>query len=298
VDFAILRGNFGETSFTGDWALDNWSFNGAPPLDVPIDGKKMNVNSGTAIVYESATPVPTALSLNVISLDPAATTATVEIQANALLTVTEAVNVGVGGTVNVNGTLTADGLSVAIGGTLMLGDGSTVVLPEAATAPVTITINGTIANDGVGVGDLGDRAVTDPVDATNLTLTDGSVYEWTFGGDGVDSHISVTGDIVFDEGAIIRLNSGGLEADGTYDVVLFRAHSFGITQGEIDDNLDNITFEGLAGWTYTLGTEWRSSDPDADYLVLKTLETPEPATMSLLAIGGLGLLMMRRRRRA
>jgi hypothetical protein len=314
-DFAILRGNLGETSFTGDWALANWSADGAPPLDVPIAAKGMIVNSGTAIVSSA---VPTALSLDVIGLETAPTaTPTVDINSGSSLTVTDAVTVGDRGTLNVNGTLNMGELTVETGGTLIVGAGSVIDSPTGTT----ITINGTIANDADGVGNVGDPADLHD-DGDSLTLADNSTYEWTFGGIGVDNYIDVRREIN------IEIDNGNIDDDGNttgvtikvasdgsaipandetgLTVILFRSVEGIIIDGSDETSLINLTF-GNPNWVYEALTRVESGDFLSEYLVITNLRlgatgpapitvTPEPATMSLLAIGGLALLRRRRRK--
>jgi hypothetical protein len=348
----------------GDWNSSSWSSGpGTPEADAA-----MVVNSGTAIVSGDMTGTP-AFSVNIARDD---TGGTVEIAPAGSLTVTNEVNVGDGGSLNVNGLLTAGGANaviVDVGGTLRLGADSQVLASETRTATaaggveqeVTLTVGGTLVAVG-GISEIGDG---DDDDAnTNLTLADGAVYDWVFGS-GAENFVNIAGLLTLEEGPVgitINLIAGPGSADGdevallamfndpdsliipsnivinkpegwTFDaleqsadgeyLVLTNLTASAVVarvDGDVDGD-DDVDVDDLAIFKANFGGEVSGGISDADFngdglvtladfaimrgnwgagsgqapTITDLNATPEPATMSLLAIGG--LLMIRRRRR-
>jgi len=280
-----------------------------------------------------------------------------------------------------SGTLTVDSSLTAIPVTnLTMDAGSVIKSTQAPVEAVTVTVSGNLANDGVGIGYLGDYGdhdadsetpdtFKDTDEATNLTLADGSTYDWTFGS---DTYIDANGEITFETGAeggvTIQLHEGVGSPDGS-DVKVFLSRDGIYTgidenvtilkpagtewtwntvtplaivlEGEGDDEQEYLVLQGLVAGDVDvpgdangddvvdatdydilnaqIGGAWNGvvdEDPDfndddvvdlVDFAMLRAawpaaagaplaVVTPEPATMSLLAIGGLALLRRRRRK--
>jgi hypothetical protein len=258
-------------------------------------------------------------------------------------------------------TLTVNSPATAIELTnLTMADGS-VVRSTATLTPgeqvVDITVSGKLTA-GEGVASLGDYANDDA--ATNLTLSDGAAFDWTFGV-GADNYLEIGGTTTIAGVLDVQLLDGGGTAAGE-DVRLMLSHGL----VDISAATLNVTKPAGTGWTWDSLTVEQISASDF-VLVLKNLvtavvsvpgdangdgdvddadlalfeaqfgfdtpgnscdfdgdgdvdlddfviirgnfgftsapepaapdfsSTPEPATMSLLAIGG--LLVLRRRRR-
>ncbi|MBT3199969.1 MAG: PEP-CTERM sorting domain-containing protein, partial [Phycisphaerales bacterium] len=227
-----------QTDVIGNWTSENWTTDDGETYVVPVAGLGMFVNSGKVTV--AAAPVETPLSLDV------AMAGTVEVASAASLTVTEAVNVG-------------------DGGTLAMGGGSKIL--SSAAVPLdgdaTITVAGTLAgasDDTSAFGDMGNDGGT-----VNLTLTGDSTYEVTCVGaldddDNpivVDTSIDVTGKLTMEAGATIDLNLGaGDITNGT--VMLFRTYydEFDIDGVVFDlDDPDNPSDLAAAGINLTSNGE-------------------------------------------
>jgi hypothetical protein len=337
-----------------DWTSANWTPDGGTTHIAPAGGEVMVVNSGVVTVSTDLTVLSPADSL-FIARD--AEGGTVEIASGGTLAAGD-VDVGVGGTLNVKGSLAADSLDVTEG-TLGLGDGAMVVSPLAGPdlSDVTVDIDGTLKAGG-GVATIGDE--NNDLSSTNLTLGNGSIFSWTFGAG--DNYVDVNGEVTFDGNLIIRLVDGGGTASGE-DVALFRALDASI----VDISSVTVLSPAGLGWTWdtdgggnpvlTFGGEFLvleglvtgaaavpgdtngdgivndadlanfeaqfggapgaesadfDGDGDVDAHDFATIRgnwgfgtapaplpggaTPEPATMSLLAIGGLAVLRRPRRK--
>ena len=263
--------------------------------------------------------------------------------------------------VSADKTLTVDCTSQTIALTnLTMGGGSMMRSTVTVTPdelPVDVTVSGKLTA-GDGVASLGDYSNDDA--ATNLTLSDGAAFDWTFGA-GADNYLEIGGTATIAGVLDVQLLDGGGTAAGA-DVRLMLSHglidvsaatlnvtepsgtswtwdSLSVEQisasdyilvlknlvagvvsvegdangdGDVDD-LDLALFEaqfGLKGVGHSADVDG-DNDVDLDDFVMirgnfgftsapepaapDFSSTPEPATMSLLAIGG--LLVLRRRRR-
>lgn len=308
------------TDEIANWTTANWTTDGGGSYGVPLADMEMIVNSGTATVSTdvSGTPEGPAGSLEIISLTPGTTTATVEIASGGTLAVTDDVNVGDGGTLDVNGVLSMGGLNVDVGGTLAMGDdGAQIFSPATAAAgnDVTITVGaGGTLRAGNGTSSVGDLFWGDPSD-TNLTLAgdtgegtdDAATFEWSFTKDPANTidywegdTTRVSGTVTLGDGVTIQLVDGGAGGAGAaagVDVELFWAKT-GITFDLA--KIEILSPDGL-GWTWD-GLVLAEVDANSGHgfaLVLEGLTpTPEPGTMMLLAMGGIGVLLRHRRRRS
>jgi hypothetical protein len=167
-------------------------------------------------------------------------------------------------------TLTFDSPSTDIQVTnLDLGGGSQILSTETRYVPdplhndrdVTITVSGKLAAGG-GVGRIGDS--DDDDSNTNLTLADGSVFEWTFS-DG-DDYIDLAGNLTLESGELgitINLIDGGGTTTGPADVQM-------VWMGNEDISIpEDITINKPTGSGWTFG----DLVYDGEYLVLTGLVT-------------------------
>jgi hypothetical protein len=249
------------TDFTGDWADANWTNDGGSNWIAPIADMEMIVNSGTATVSTDVSATP-AGSLSIGGVIPGGT---VEIASAGTLAVSGGdpviadVIVGDGGTLRVNGLLVTGGVNVVnveAGGTLSLGGGSMVRSTTAeSTSNVEVTVSGKLTIEGAGqsyLGDTGDHPVVlgDGDDhSTNLTLGDGAVIDWVFGGTGADndSYLTIKGLTTLGASLTVNIVDGGGSADSD-DVYLIRS------LGGVVNPTATILGDKPAGWTGTL--EW------------------------------------------
>jgi len=262
-----------DATVSDNWNTDNWSNDGGTTYDqLPIADVAMVVNGGTVTVSTdvSGAPEGPAGSLEIISLAPATTTATVEIASAGTLAVTGGdpviadVIVGDGGTLNVNGLLVTGGVNVVnveVGGTLSLGGGSMVRSTTAeSTSNVEVTVNGKLTIDGDGKSYLGDNGQHPDYlgdgdsNATNLTLGDGAAIDWIFGGVGADndSYLTIKGLTTLGASLTVNIVDGGGSADGD-DVYLIRS------LGGVVNPAAAVLGDKPAGWTGTLQWVQRSA---------------------------------------
>ena len=165
---------------------------------------------------------------------------------------------------------------------LTLGIGSQIASTKAVAidgsipAPVDITVTGNLVG-GNGVANIGDEGDDE---STNLTLADGSTFDWTFG-PGPDNYVHViNGDVVFETGAqgiTIQLQDGGGEATGQ-NVAILRSYNEEFTNWDTA-NITILAPAGMEGiWTWDglaiLGDLTGGAGfEDYEYLVLENLST-------------------------
>jgi hypothetical protein len=174
---------------------------------------------------------------------------------------------------------------------LTLGDGSTLAADDR---DMEISVSGTLSSVG-SVGSLGGVAEAYEV---SLTLESGARYEWEFektGGVVSADLVVVNGDLTLgNDWVLALLPAAGSELfDGTEQVGLFSY------TGTLTGDLGNVLFEAPADWIVdnaVLREEINSFGTGINYVYMTGLETvPEPATLTLLALGGLAIFRRRRK---
>jgi len=183
------------------------------------------------------------------------------------------------------------------------------------TRESTVTVGGKL-NAGNGHSAMGDLDGGDWY-FTNLMLAGTSTFNWTFAsatktnlGAGneiaVDDRVTVFGAVNLGDGVTIQLVDGDADAtaDGV-DVALFWAIGGLKIDGVRASNWGPVDLAKVTvlappdcpGWTWDTDA---SGNPILEYVfdewvVLKGLVVPEPATLSFLALGGLAVLRRRKR---
>jgi len=201
----------GEMTWDGtnpaDWAGAHW----IPGHVTPNPGEPMVVNSGTVIVSSDLTTAPgPAASLDIAS-GPAG--GTVNIGSAGKLVVTDDVNLGLGGTLNVGGILVAGEINVTGGlltnnGVGLIGSDRLTVSGGVVSAanPITLAESLTIGSEpvisvsGAPLGIRGDDLLNNPL--RELTLQGGEVAIYS-GGSAIDmpgTDIIVVDDTLLDLG--------------------------------------------------------------------------------------------------
>ena len=214
------------------------------------------------------------------------------------------------GAVSVGGTVTG---SVSIAGPVTIEGGGTVVLGAdgqiAPTAPVTVKDGGMFnlnghtdtsqcitLEGGVLMGSGTTSAVTVGAGGTispgasigTMATGDelwrgGGVYWWEVGAGGSDL-IRVVGDLQCDGTTVLKVISYGSGLPGNGDYVLFDVSG---------------VIQGMSDWVVLPPNGWTCDGVivQGNQVILANLTVPEPATLSLLALGGLVLLRRRRESR-
>ena len=306
----------------GDWNSAHWH----PGPVLPVDAKAMVVNSGTVVVSSDLTALP-AQSLSIAS-DVAG--GTVRVTPSGTLIVADAVTVGAAGTADVAGTLNALSVTVEEGGTLSVE--GTVDAPTVTISGGTLT---TAAAPGKGMvlGSLELTAeATFAVDVTNagvdrldcsgmVTIGPSATLDITLAG--------FPGPALGTEMLLIEAAGGIIGTFGEIDGVLlpgnqacavtYEPHSVTVTivrpgDFDVDGNVDFADFTYLAAHYGESGKTWVDGDADgngtidfADFTYLaanygmdgdssaELVVVPEPAALTIVAIGGLAILRRRRR---
>ena len=256
------------------------------------------------------------------TFDVASGTDAVDLTVNALLGNTQGITKQGAGTMELTANNTYTGLTTVSGGTLIINGDHT-----AATGDITVSGTGTLAGSGTlasmtislgGVQSPGNSPGTQTV--ADLTWADGGTYLWEInnlnGGQGVDSGwdwIDVTN----------SFDLSGLSADGfTIDITSLT------NPGNIAGLADGFDYSGLAyndpfPTTFTILTftngditgfdagdfvldpgnfangklEWSINllEGTSDSLFLSAVFVPEPSSTALLGLGGLALMLRRKR---
>jgi hypothetical protein len=159
--------------------------------------------------------------------------------------------------------------------TLTLGGAATggSAPPAGATSSGTLKIVGS-ASSGIDVGyyNQGSTSTLELVfDGDSNPITKINITNW-------DESNTLAG--------TLTVTDSGTTPDGTYTIIDYSAYS-GTGYGRIsdDDRFDTVNLP--SGWTIDYG------DGTDDQV---TITVPEPATMMLLGIGGIGVLIRRRRK--
>jgi len=250
----------------GQWTGDHWS----PDVPAPRGGETMIVNSGTVDVSADLATFPAA-ALWIAHSD---TDGTVSIHDDGRLLVTGLVYVGRGGTLSIDGVVTAGELKVS-GGRLTNSRGSTAAV--SVVGDIVVKSGGTfVAEVGGGGADtlISSRAITLQPD---LSVAPDAVLEIipTRGGSGFQADTyalltaagGLTGTFseVTDLGAYVSVNGNGLSYDydaGTVTLTL----DMDLNPG--DGNLDGATdVSDRIIWNdnnFTEGTTWATGDYNGD----------------------------------
>jgi len=291
-----------------DWTSAHW----LPDSVVPTGGEAIVVDSGLAIVSTDLRASPCA-SLHIAGGSPGGA---VDIALTGSLAVTGEVNIGAGGTLSIDGLLAASAVRVTGGvltsraqvatartvdGGLSLGEGSTFVAEIIGAESDQLVVTGAVSIEPNvsldipirGGGDEFQAGTYVLIDADTLTgtftsVTDLKVYVATRPvGDGLTYGVDGTVTLTLNW----NLNPGDGNLDGATDVsdrIIWNNNNFteGTTFVTGDYNGDGATdVSDRIIWNNNNFTE--ATAPTTLQAV------PEPATMALLALGG--MILLRRR---
>jgi len=175
---------------------------------------------------------------------------------------------------------------------LVLGDGASLAADDR---DMEISVTGTLSSVG-STGHLGGPGEAHEV---SLTLETGGRYEWEFdktGGIVSGDLIVVNGDLTLGDNWVLEFIPA---ADSEWFNGTEHADIFSFT-GTLTGDLNSVLFDAPADWitdAVVLYEELDRGGSGVNYVYMTGLETvPEPATLSLVALGGLAVLARRRRR--
>jgi len=294
------------TSSGNTWFQGNWIFNG----DVTVGGSALSTISGLAVGSQ-----PSGGTFNV---DDSVAGASTDLLVSADITLGSLTKTGAGtmeltgtgsytgdttvsaGTLSLASTYTHTGTGdfIVNGGTLEVADGV-----DISSSAMTISLGGVISpGNSPGTAITGDQ-----------TWNDGGAYLWEIndmaGGKGVDSgwdwldiqgtlDINATFDILItsltNPGNISGLADGfdttGLSYLDPYASFIIATATGGVTGFDASDfNLDDSAFlNSKVGWSIS----WDEINND---IVLNAFFVPEPSSTALLGLGGLALMLRRKR---
>jgi hypothetical protein len=210
----------------GYWHEANWSDDGGMPLVLPIADMEMIVNSGTATVSTDVSA--TAAKSLEIARDNAS--GTVQIASTGTLAVTDDVNIGDGGALNINGVLSTGALTA----------GGIVQIASTGTLAVTTDVN---------VGDGGALDVNGALSTGALTAG-GTVQIASTG------TLAVTADVDVGDGGTLDVNgalsTGGLNADVGSSI---NAVGGSVTATNFTNNGGTIVFDAASSLTVSTITQ-------------------------------------------
>jgi autotransporter-associated beta strand protein len=164
--------------------------------------------------------------------------------------------------------LTIDSSAAKIALTNLTLGGASMVRSTAAAVNTDVTVTASSLTLGGGMNYLGDRAILIPGAGddmkTHLTLSDGAVIDWTFGGAGGNtSYLDVKGNITLDGTLTVNVLDG-IGTAASKDIFIMMA------RGTITGNAGDVTIDKPAGWEWdSFAIEQRS--PSTWALVLKNV---------------------------
>ena len=182
------------------------------------------------------------------------------------------------GTDSYTGSTTINAGTLAVTGSLT--GGGTVTVNTGGALGGTGTISGAVSVDGGSIN-LADGSIGTLTLSNGLTLASGGLaFEIASGG--AADLINVTGGNVSATGAV-AVNITGLTG--------FRAGTYDLINGT-SSGLSNLTLGTTPGGAFTYALQ---SSANGEQLVVSAV--PEPAPIALIAAGGLGLLLLNRKKR-
>ncbi len=193
-----------------------------------------------------------------------------------------------GGTyVNV-GTLLINSTGGTGSGAVSVASGATLGGTGSITGATTIASGGNLTPGVSGTGLL--------TISNSLTLSSGSTTTFTMTATNNFSSINLGANALTEGGALVFAINGYTPTTGdAFQLVTFGSQS-GLSSGITLTGTQSGTFTDAAGvWSYTNGsTVWQYSDLNGQ---LSILAVPEPSDVALIALSGLALVIVLRRRR-
>ena len=312
---ATIRVSLSSATLTWDgtdpaeWTSAHWN----PGPLTPSGDEAMIVDSGTVTVSTDLTTTPgPAYSL---ALADGASGGTVSIGPVGRLAVTDGVTVGAGGTLSIDGALiapvvnvTGGSLTTSIGsvktatveGNVILTDGATFAVEAIGAGIDRLTSTGAVALDGASLNitlasfpgpALGDRM---QLIAANGGL-DG-IFETVDG-------VLLPGNKAFaatyqpDGATVTVVTPGDFQVDGDVDFgdFTYLAANYGQSgKSWVDGDCDGNGTVNFTDFTFLAANYGMDTDSTAGAVELRVNAAPEPATLAILAFGGLAVLRRRR----